>query len=350
MVSFEGRIEHRVFRWRNGPRQSGASEPTAGSFMQAVRQHSNPQGDGEPVIDFVQGSGLGFLPSVNGNDQGNGLVPMRNSLPEHQEVTLSWSHRPIEERDVDQMIDDGWFRDFNRVRHLIGDTINTETLPKNWDDPEQVAKFRKVMHDFYFPGGPFKVEAYDAEGNHIRDAVVTRQTIVAERDGKLAGTTSWLEGQDILDDNGNIIGKTTGDPWSKDDDPLSSHTQMHFVRKEFSGQGIGLYLAIVRTDKIFSAGYEQIVTWVNNIGDSRPNDQLFYEMGYDDRDKIYLNPTDPDRVLSMRRYTLDREKWINGETRPNTEEGGMMLVGRDASMERLREKQKGFNLRPQNLG
>lgn len=292
-----------------------------------------------------------YFPLVNGTEQrGEGDLHPRDSLPERQEVTLSWSHRDIEPADVDQMINDGWYKDFNRVRHLIGDTINTETLPQDWNDPEQVDKFRKIMHSFYFPGGPFEVKAYDDKGNHIRDAIVRRHTLVAEKEGKLAGVTSWLEGEDILDEKGNIIGKSTGDPWSKEDEPLSSHTQMHLVRREFSGQGIGLYLAILRTDRIFKAGYQQIVTWVNTIGDTRPNDQLFYEMGYDDRGKTYLNPTVPDQALFMRRYTLDSETWQNGELRPNTEEGGVIQVGRSASIERMLQKQKGYNLRPQNLG
>lgn len=272
-----------------------------------------------------------------------------------QKFEFTWNIRPIEPRHVDEMVDKGWFKNKKRTAHMKGDLINDENLPVDWNNLEQVATFRKKLHEYYFPGGFFKVDARDDAGNPIRDepAEVKRRTLIIEKNGTFAGMTSWL------------VGKDTGDPWSKDDTPKRSHTQMHWVSEDSSGEGFGLALGIARTDAIFGikdpedngkelfedhseeidGGYEEIVTWVNLEGDYHVNEVLFDSMGYVGGEAQYINTTDPMKSVQMRRYVLKKEVWVNGGVRPNGKP-----VGRAASIVRWEAKKQGNTHREPNLG
>lgn len=325
----------------------GPVEDGVGAKLHRMFRRRRSQTPGAPEIQPINT----VPPSQSGEGHIIDFTPKEKVLKEgdlvavfqtEQEFKSKWHIRPIQHQDIDTMIQDGWFQDPRRVDHLKGDLINKDTLPKNWDDADEVTRFKTHLSGFYFPGGEFRVDALDNSGNLIRSALVERKTLVMEKNGVLAGTTSWLSGDE------------TGDPWSDPaDEVMRAHTQMHFVAKEFSGQGLGLALAIARTEAIFAEKdkqgeqkYEEIVTWVNTVGDYHVNEALFESMGYEEKgNKVYINTTDPDKAVKMRRYVLDRETWEKGAVRPDG-----LVVGRTASIERWEDKKKGINHRAPNLG
>jgi len=315
--------------------------------------------------ELVIGQG-DFLERIKESQSKNGsLEPEVPPFNPEGEVTHKPRIREIEPRDINTMVDQGWFKDLRRVVHLWGDTINDETLPNSWTNKTQVDRFKKILNDFYFPKGVYfdqPVYGKDPEGKRfkIKDVRVRRKTLVLEQVVKkqgekdrieLAGTTSWLEGEQIKDENGNVVGMTTGDPWSKPEEPPASHTQMHFIKTEWSGQGLGLLLAIARTEAIFNnTTYKKIVTWVNKVGDYLPNEKLFESMGYDEKEnKDYDNTTDPKMRMKMRRFELDRDTWFKGAQMYGPD-GKLLEVGRAACIQRWDTIQIYGPHRQQNLG
>lgn len=261
--------------------------------------------------------------------------------------------RPDQIGEVMEGLKRGMFKDQKRKINLAD--VN-EALPTDWENPEQVDKLRGVLKR-HCSGEKFFVEhAYDENEELISHAVVTRKTLVLEKDvegvRRLAAITSWLEGEEIKDADGNVVEMTTGDPWSKEGEETASHTQMHFVSEEFSGQGLGLKLAIERTKAIFNKEkIKNIVTWVNVIGNYQLNETFFTLLGYQEQGKEYYNPTVPlgHPKLSMRRYILNREQWENGAYGYGPD-GKIVRVGRDASEIRWDLKRRGYTHHEPDLG
>lgn len=307
----------------------------------------------DPQRSISLPAGGEFVIGENGNlspDSSGQTPPTRPEFKRKENVQFGLEFRPIQEEDIDVMIEKDWFKDPKRNAHLLGETINDETLPKNWDDPDQVAKFKKALHDFYFPPSPFIIHAKDGNGNSIRDAEVTRHTLVVTKEGHLAGATSWLEGQSMKD--GKPTRLTTGDPWASPADVRrykQAHTQMHVVAPEFEGQGFGLALLIARTDAIFEAGYDRIVTWVNRVSGYERNQTLFESVGYDEdserKGRLYFNPTVEGKAIKMWRYVLDKSVWENGLETPDG-----IIGGRNDAIRRWNERKIGINIRPKQDG
>ncbi len=341
---------HKMFR-RRRPQVPGA--PETQQINIAPLSSPRPEGEDEPpIIDYTNGlAPRGVIEQPLKEGEKDSVVRFKKE----QKHEITWNIKPIEPKHIEEMIDMGWFKNKARIVHMKGDLINDENLPEDWNNAEQVARFRQKLHEYYFPGGFFKVDARDDVGNQIREdpAEVKRRTLIIEKNGTFAGMTSWL------------VGKDTGDPWSKDDTPRRSHTQMHWVSEDFSGQGFGLALGIARTDAIFGieesegeleelfkdyseevdGGYEEIVTWVNLEGNYLVNEVLFASMGYEGGEAQYINTTDPKKSVLMRRYVLKKDVWLNGKVLPNGKP-----VGREASIARWEAKKQGKTHREPNLG
>lgn len=349
---------HRVLRWMNRPDAAMAD----GSMFSAMPQPGDSQID-KPAMGFSTPShdlpqpfspradtdepviGFNFPPTLNTGDNGKPTDVSQKSEREKgqweskqvvEHTPTTYEFREIKEDDLDTMIQNEWFKGRERVAHLYGDTINDNTLPKDWNNDEQVVLFREVLRKFYFPGGPFVQPAYNDEGNPIRNSPVVRKTKVMEKDGALVGATSWLEGE-----------KHRGDPWAGDKEwkIKQSHTQMHVIAPEFEGEGLGIGLLIERTEQIFAAGYDRIITWVNLVPGYERNQTFFYEVGYqEDRGKSglgFINKTVPgEGKIRMVRYVLTKEDWEDGAVR---EEG--IRIGRDATIERWEVRKQGIGTR-----
>lgn len=213
--------------------------------------------------------------------------------------------RPIQPEDVQTMIDDGWFEDYDRIKGLKGDVINSKTLPKEWNDQTR-AEFRdNVLMPFYFPDGPIHIVAKDEKGKLIREVDVTRQTFVLEWNGELVATRSFLD----------------KDPWARDNQYNKykmAHAQMLLVAPDKKDtpkrKGFGTAIAIATHKELFdNQGFNMIITWVNMEGvDYGRQEKFFRSHGYEEdrsqRGLIVLNPTIPDESIEMRKYVLTPRK------------------------------------------
>lgn len=206
--------------------------------------------------------------------------------------------RKITPEDVQSMVDEGWFEEWDRIKGLDGDTINRSTIPAEWNY-ETRAKFRdEVLMPFYFPDGPIHVKAKDERGNLIREVDVNRQTYVLTWKGKLVASRSFLD----------------NDPWASENDfnkRKLAHAQMFIVAPGKEDLGFGTGLAIKFHREVFSQGFTHIITWVNNVGvDYGIQEQFFRKLGYtEDRNRkglITINPTTPDKI-HMRKFWLTPE-------------------------------------------
>ncbi|MGE5041433.1 MAG: GNAT family N-acetyltransferase [Candidatus Levyibacteriota bacterium] len=156
--------------------------------------------------------------------------------------------RPIELRDLDTMIENGWFEDPDTVLAFKGDVINNTTVPKAWTDETRQEFKENVLKPFYFPDGPIHVVA--DEGKLIRETDVNRRSWVLEWKGKVVAARSFID----------------QDPWASEADFnkwKAGHFQMLVVDPAERDSGFGLRLVAQTHDEVVAEGFQRLITWVN---------------------------------------------------------------------------------------
>lgn len=288
-----GGIQHTIMDGQSMGRSDRAGiKDKIGAFIRRKRVNRAPSSG----ADLSQGT----TQKAHNNDLHEYLRTPENEMPE--------AMRPIRPEDVQTMIDEGWFENWDRIKGLKGDVINEDTVPSTWND-ETREKFRdEVLMPFYFPKGPIHIVAKDEKGNLIREVDVNRQSFVFEWTGK-SGTKKLLAARSFIDK----------EPWASEVDFNNpkfkmAHAQMLVVApgEEDAGSGTGLG-AYFHKEVFDNQGFTHIITWVNMEGIDYGLQELFFKkMGYkEDRKQkglITINPTVPDKKIEMRKYWLTPKK------------------------------------------
>lgn len=206
--------------------------------------------------------------------------------------------------DVQTMIDEGWFEDWDRIKGLKGDVINEKTIPEVWNSDTRKEFRDNVLMPFYFPpSGKEHIVAQDTKGNVIREVDAHRISFAFKWDGKLVAARSYLD----------------RDPWATPADYSNpkfkmAHAQMFIVAPGEGGKGFGTGLAAHMHRELFGQGFTQIITWVNMEGiDYGRQEQFFKGLGYkEDRNRrglIEVEIAATGERISIRKYWLTQKNY-----------------------------------------
>lgn len=249
-----------------------------------------------------------FDQEISGGSSDNGGTQTRRrqitpEFPRREEFTTNWETSEIKPEHLEGVME--LYRDdFNLTRHISAPEI-TPFIPKDWDNPDQVERFRKAIKEFYFPSKIVTIPAREVRGRSMEEhkvhgLIVEGQTGYGKR--KTVVNLPVERKSHIVLENGavaGVISSYTDEPWDFYGDRENNiiwHQHVMVIAKSHRGKGLGIYLEMYALQEAVKAGATQVVAWVNLITTYNVNEFMLRRVGFkeDSRQegKAVFNPID----------------------------------------------------------
>ncbi|MFI5265280.1 MAG: hypothetical protein ACHQT7_00875 [Candidatus Levyibacteriota bacterium] len=191
--------------------------------------------------------------------------------------------------------------------HVFHEDINN--FPVNWRNPDEVQAFDDSLERFYFPAGPFISKATKKRGEEI---VTKRKTKVCIRDNEIVGVYSYLTDDPHAPESDRD--RATGKLKTQTGEVLRmAYGHVLVVDPRHRKEAIGSFLVGNVADEVFSKGYDQLTSCIDQVGDFGDVMKFVWSLGFEnDRRKSseysYFNP---DGVFTKGvRIILTKENWF----------------------------------------